>query len=332
MKVSMNFQLRVCILEHICSNTQALRILCCNNVCILPTTCIYSSIFLLTFTDCSNLTFDVAAIEEREFIFKAEVYLEITYSVDVEIELWLTENIRVPPTVLNRPSTMTTSSETVVFQIGKYLVDLVDSDNFTGSLHFSLITWKIDANNQVKLTCNIPNGVLEIKRGDPSLVVYSYDTKEELLETIQKKLLDSSTSTTLPPSVRLNKRESSDHPCTRLSLDVDKKVLNDIMEGTHRTIALPDVFDTGVCAGSCLGSLAQETLHSSILHLLLSSTPNEPAKINDTTVYQKCCAPVEYSAMSMITLLQKPNHPPVYEIKVFHDLSVKRCACIYSRI
>ena len=103
------------------------------------------------------------------------------------------------------------------------------------------------------------------------------------------------------------------------------------MTGTYRTIASPDVFDTGVCGGHCIGNLPQETLHSSILHLLLTSTPNEPSRVNDTTNYQKCCAPVEYSAMSMVTIVQKPNHAPVYEIKVFHDLSVKRCACIYSR-
>lgn len=281
------------------------------------------------------MTFDAGAIEEREFIFKAEVYLDISYSVDVKIELWLDEDTR-DATRLTRPSTMAKSSERVVFQIGKLLADQVDSKNFTGNLEFRLFVWKIDGNSESTLTCNIPNGVLEIRLDTPSLVVYSYDTKEELLETIQKKLLDSSyTAPTEAPSSRpVAKRESisqSNEACQRASLEVDKKVLNDIMKGTYRTIASPDVFDTGVCGGHCIGNLPQETLHSSILHLLLTSTPNEPSKINDTMNYQKCCAPVEYSAMSMITIVQKPDHPPVYEIKVFHDLSVKRCACIYSR-
>ena len=155
----------------------------------LRTSCIYANTFLLVPTDCSRLTFDVGAIEEREFIFKAEVYLDISYSVDVQIELWLNANTRAA-TELSRPSTVVASSERVVFQIGKFLADLVDSDNFTGDLHFDLLAWKTDANGQSnKLSCS---SELEIRKDTPSLVVYSYDTKEELLETIQKKLLDSS--------------------------------------------------------------------------------------------------------------------------------------------
>lgn len=277
-------------------------------------------------TDSFLLTFDIAAIEERELIFKAELYLDISYTMDLKIEL-AHKDYRIE-TEVNGPST---SSKMLKFQIGTYVAALLDADNFTNNLlEFTLLVWKVnsDGDSETKVSISDDNEV--VLHQDPTLVVYSYDNNEAktpLLESLQKKLLDFTSQDTE------SKREAqqTEATCGLSSVIVKKEVLNDILKGTHHTIILPDTFDAGVCGGNCIGTFSQETLHTTILHLLLTGTASQPAEIGDPESYKRCCAPVQYSEMSMLTRLDDPAKPVVYEIKVFSSVSVKTCSCIYTK-
>ena len=263
-------------------------------------------------SDCESLTFEIAELQGLK-ITKAFVYLDVSITSNVQIELLFSGYNWTR--ILRHDPELERTYKRVKFIASEGIANYVKSENFTGTLDFSLRAWNKSSDGLTQI-CSVPNGLLQIHT--QGMIVYFLDTNDELYDIISNQLLQSS------EKVRNEVGSPLSEPCANTSLKINISEVNELLSGSDTTLLLPEVIDIGTCAGNCTGIQPKATLHQIFLEALFASRPSY-------TGYRKCCVPVEYSPVAILALRQMGNDRPFYVLKLVDGVSVKRCECTFAR-
>ena len=257
---------------------------------------------------CTSVTFNIDILEGKSLTL-AEMALTVTITEDVRIELTLngTSWVRNLQAYDDQDST----SMTLTFNVLDELNWLVKSDNFTGELRFAKSVSTESGQGTIPL-CSAALGVFYISRR--WLFTESTEPADEVVELVHSQLQDFSNRTSDDVGTEVN--------CTRMSLLVDKSLLNEALDESGFTVLEPDMIDIGVCRGSCAGFLSQDKVHTQLLDYYSFKTG-----LN----YVICCAPVEYSSLTILYEEREMEEGSlVYDVRTYDDIIVERCGCIYG--
>ena len=260
--------------------------------------------------ECYSLTFDIDVLEGKS-LTKAQVHLNVVITQNVFFQLMLNGTTWERSLKANFHHNRTSMS--VTFDVVDVVDWIVRSDNFTSELRFAMLTWIVTDDGLVP-TCSAPGGVLQIF--NRLLFTESTEPPGELFEVIQTQFQNISDQISDDVGTEAN--------CSRKSLEVEKLILNEVLNGTGIKVLEPDVIDIGVCSGSCEGIVSQDKIHTMLLgyHLLTGSSDMD---------HVKCCIPIEYSSLTLLSVQQKAmEDSPVYEVRKYDDLVVERCGCVFG--
>lgn len=106
---------------------------------------------------------------------------------------------------------------------------------------------------------------------------------------------------------------------------VGKDWLNNIFKPYSFEMLLPNNIELNVCGGNCDNNLSNAPHHAA----LLSEYISDPAH-SVQSQFQKCCVPIEYTAMVILTRRTITVGQTTLKLERIEDATASRCGCIYT--
>ena len=191
-----------------------------------------------------------------------------------------------------------------------------------------------DVNGKTNLPCNeiefIDRGFTDDTK--PTYIVYSYNLDivninyNDIADEVILEFLSAEAGTEAPTRRRKRDASTAVRHCEVNELIVPGRSIYKNMIGSNAEsfeVTYPTSYNAGICGGSCVVSTIPSTdsgHHAPFVYLLLEQ---QAFKERHGYTFKRCCAPVKYSPLTVVSTNDK-----AVQINVIEKLKIAKCECL----